>query len=424
MATSDLDAATRLLGWLQIAQVDSGFGDIGDTTVYYFVVDDNGKDVTSRYHNLSKKVSGGFRSTETKYRLTAANKALEITRLTNLIDSINYKAAIAAKRAAVRLAKYQESIGMGPIRKKGALLYNVSSLSQAYLKSGNPDKASTSDAKSNFDTFSSGYGNSPRLVSQAMELWKNSSNHKGMITTWTQPSGTSQISAQKTSGMGTMGITDPNKYAFQFLYNPQPITMAYKGAPAIDVTQYTSGSEDYALWAGGEGGGTISFDLLLMRMYDMPHYTADKNGKGVLQNKDIYVNRHPRGADNAGSLFDEQDAIYNKGTMYDLEFLLRTVMGITIDSQWRGNTADIGWVGAMPVEIHLGPGLRYWATISGLTVNHVMFNERMVPIFSTVHVEANRLPDYNWTTSAKSVPNASNNKALSAFRRAEHKGKS
>jgi len=48
----------------------------------------------------------------------------------------------------------------------------------------------------------------------------------------------------------------------------------------------------------------------------------------------------------------------------------------------------------MPVELHLSPGLRYWATLASFTVNHVLFSERMVPIFSTVKISCNRLPDY------------------------------
>ena len=76
------------------------------------------------------------------------------------------------------------------------------------------------------------------------------------------------------------------------------------------------------------------------------------------------------------------------------------MLGVTIDSSLRNiKTADLGWVGAMPVELHLGPGLRYWGTLAGLTVNHVLFNERMVPMFSTVRIDFNRLPDYQWDKS-------------------------
>lgn len=364
---------------------------------YYKVTDDKGKDVTNIWASQAYKyVQNGFlvnMPSTTIYRLEKSVLDTILGLVQSQLTSLRKLQEAAANQAAIA---YQEAIGMGPINKSGELIYNVGNVKQAYIRTGKPTKKAGSDEASNFDTFGSGYGNSPKLVKQAIELWTDSSNHKGMIATWTPPSSIG-IDSATTSGMGTYGTKDPNKYAFQFLYNPQPITMAYKGAPPIDISQYTSGSEDYALWAGGSAGGTISFDILLMRMYDMPYYKPDAKGKGILTKPGIYVNRQPLGATTAGSLFDEQDAIYNRGTMYDLEFLLRTVLGVTIDSSLRNvKTADIGWVGAMPVEIHLGPGLRYWGTVAGLTVNHVLFNERMVPMFSTVRVEISRLPDYNW----------------------------
>lgn len=383
--------------WLTNAKEDKS---IGLPVPYYKVTDSKGKDVTSTWASQAYKIvlNGPLINSPstTIYRL---EKSILDAILLGVQSHLTYLRKIQEAQVRVSTAKYQESVGMGPINKSGALIYNVGNVKQAYIRTGKPTKKAGSDADSNFDTFGSGYGNSPKLVSQAVELWTDSSNHKGMISTWTPPTGVN-IDSATTSGMGTYGSKDPNKYAFQFLYNPQPITMAYKGAPPIDISQYTSGSEDYAMWTGAQGGGTISFDILLMRMYDMPYYKPDAKGKGVLTKPGIYVNRQPLGANTAGSLFDEQDAIYNRGTMYDLEFLLRTVLGITIKSSLRNiATADLGWVGAMPVELHLGPGLRYWGTLSGLTVNHVLFNERMVPMFSTVRVEFNRLPDYQWNNT-------------------------
>jgi hypothetical protein len=316
---------------------------------------------------------------------------------------------VIAKAAAEKAA----AIAPKPFNTKGGLIYNVASVKQAYLNPGETAPSKDSLQLTNFNTFTSGDGNFPKKVQEAVELWKNSSNHKGMISAWKPPAGIPNIDpltvsgTSNSSGVGTFGKKDPNKYAFQFLYNPQPVNMGFKGAPPIDISQYTSGTEEYALWASGNGGGTISFDLLLMRMYDLPYYKS--NGlKGYCTKPSIYApGRVPAGEDNKGSLFNEQDVIYNKGTMYDIEFLLRTVLGITINSQLRGETADVGWIGALPVELHLGPGLRYWGTVSGLNVNHVIFNERMVPIFSTVHIEFNRLPDYNWQSPTVAIKTSS-----------------
>jgi hypothetical protein len=377
-AAQDVVSYTSRIKWVTNAKITDA-GSPGET--YYRVFNSSGMDITSEFTPNTPKAN--FLTTE--YFLSPSQR-------TEVLASLNRSLAAAQAAAKAPTAAQQaallESLGLGPIRKQGALLYNISAPKTAYLHSGtNTDTSLTN--------FADSYGASPKVIAAALELWKNSANHKGMITTWNPPSTVPQIDAQKVSGMGTYGKKDPNKYAFQFLYNPQPITMAYRGAPPIDVSQYTSGSEEYALWGGGGSGGTINFDLYLLRMYDMPYYKK-VGDKGVCTDTSIYTGRKPLSETTKGTLFNEQDAIYNRGTMYDLEFLFRTVLGITMDSQLRGKTADIGWIGAMPVELHLGPGLRYWGTLNGLTVNHLIFNERMVPVFSTVSIEFNRLPDYNW----------------------------
>jgi hypothetical protein len=65
-----------------------------------------------------------------------------------------------------------------------------------------------------------------------------------------------------------------------------------------------------------------------------------------------------------------------------------------IVSQLRGRTSDMGYLGAFPVEMHLGNSLRYVAIIDSINVNHVIFTDQMVPIFSTVSISAKRVPDY------------------------------
>jgi hypothetical protein len=81
--------------------------------------------------------------------------------------------------------------------------------------------------------------------------------------------------------------------------------------------------------------------------------------------------------------------------MYDIEYLLRTLMGTTMSSYLRGeNTADMGWLPAIPVELHLGKSLRYLGTINNINLNHIIFDERMVPLFTTVDIGFARLPDY------------------------------
>jgi len=68
-------------------------------------------------------------------------------------------------------------------------------------------------------------------------------------------------------------------------------------------------------------------------------------------------------------------------------------LNATYKSTLNGSTADRGWLTAIPVELHLGDGMRYRVRISTLNVNHAMFNSRMVPILSTVDFTCHRYYD-------------------------------
>jgi hypothetical protein len=115
------------------------------------------------------------------------------------------------------------------------------------------------------------------------------------------------------------------------------------------------------------------------------------NKDGSLNSGKTVDNLWPQNKPNADTL----KRIRNRGTMYDVEFLLQTMFSYEpIRSQLRGKTSDIGFLGAFPVELHLGNKLRYVAIIDNITVNHVIFTEDMVPMFTTVSISAKRVPDY------------------------------
>jgi hypothetical protein len=81
--------------------------------------------------------------------------------------------------------------------------------------------------------------------------------------------------------------------------------------------------------------------------------------------------------------------------MYDIEYLLRTLLGYQLKSSLRNVfTSDIGYLGAYPVELHLGNNLRYLGIIDGFNVSHTIFNQNMVPVFSNVSITFSRLPDF------------------------------
>ena len=225
--------------------------------------------------------------------------------------------------------------------------------------------------------------NRPGTIASANELWSGSKSSKGMIVTYVPPSNgvEYQGNQQPPSSVSTYGTN----YGFQFMYNPATISMAYSGMPNVDQGFELSGQDKFVLYGTNITQSTISFQLLINRMFDMKYY--DENGRLKAGALKAYAGKPPSAA--------AQKQIYTMGTMYDVEYLLRTLLGYTLKSYLRNNqTADMGYLGARPVELHLGKSLRYLGTVTSLNVDHVIFNEQMVPLFTNVSVGFARLPDY------------------------------
>lgn len=257
-----------------------------------------------------------------------------------------------------------------------AIKYNVGSVREAYF----------SGKEQFMDELSPQPGNTPVSVRNAVNLWSGGKANKGMIQTWTPPSNNIGLQSTETPDMIGKQTTLREPHGFQFQYNPTNVSMSYLGSPSVDITYLASGKDKFNFMGTGATQSTIGFQILLNRVYDMKYYTPGGKLLPSVAGK-VYSPRDPDA--------EEQKEIYNKGTMYDLEFLLRTLLGVTMPSYMRGGeTADMGFVAAVPVELHLGQSLRYLVWIGGLTVNHVLFNERMVPLFSTVDISCNRMPDF------------------------------
>jgi hypothetical protein len=256
-----------------------------------------------------------------------------------------------------------------------ALKYNVGMVKEAYFSAGQDFQKLANLIKG---------GNTPTAVTTAEELWKNSSSNKGMI--WLYADGGkgdnfTVISKTQKPNDGTF-----KRWAFQFHYNPGTLDMAWAGSPDVDVAMESSGLERFNL-LGEQTMSTITFDLVLNRIFDFQYYGTDGQLKsGRRGDRNPYAPVQPSE--------DDQKRIYDYGTMYDVEYLLSTILGYKLDTRFRGTTSDIGFLTGRPVDLHLGHKLRYWGYIGAISVSHRIFDERMVPIFSTVSVTFNRIPDY------------------------------
>jgi hypothetical protein len=237
--------------------------------------------------------------------------------------------------------------------------------------------------RASFLTAAGFSSNRPGVVASANELWSGSKSSKGMIVSYVPPS--NGIEYQGNQAPASSVSTYGTNFGFQFMYNPATISMDYSGMPNVDQGFEISGQDKFVLYGTNITQSTISFQLLINRMFDMKYY--DENGRLKRGGQKAYAGRPPSAA--------AQKLIYTMGTMYDVEYLLRTLLGYTLKSYLRNNqTADMGYLGARPVELHLGKSLRYLGTVTNLKIEHVIFNEQMVPLFTNVSVAFARLPDY------------------------------
>lgn len=139
------------------------------------------------------------------------------------------------------------------------------------------------------------------------------------------------------------------------------------------------------------GNVSVGFTLYLNRMPDMTELAGMKGKPGT------YGKNYPR------ELREEEiQGILNRGTEYDIEFLYRvlngdpkpsnnTLLTYTVSGK-PAETSDFGYITGTPVWLKIHNNLRYKGSVASVSVNHVIFNELMVPMFSTVDVTMIRYP--------------------------------
>ena len=178
---------------------------------------------------------------------------------------------------------------------------------------------------------------------------------------------------------------DSTMYGFKFLYNPTEVSMGWGIAEGVNPDVIQSGDDGYIVPIGaGLNQSTVDFTLLLNRIGDMAY--LDSNGR-IPGAEDPYPGNFNK--------LEDLKMIYKKGTMYDLEYLFRTINGpnASYQSSLNDKTADRGFLLGAQVELHLGDGLRYLVRIGSLSINHTVFNDRMVPILSNVQISCHRFYD-------------------------------
>lgn len=179
---------------------------------------------------------------------------------------------------------------------------------------------------------------------------------------------------------------DEQMYGFRFQYNPTVINMGWAGVMGANPVFEAGGNDPAVPLATNLMPGTISFEIILNRISDIALLNADGTFKNGIDNP------YPWAVDEG-----DRKEIAQKGTMYDIEYLMRTLHGYAFYTQFKttlmGATHDPGWLPVRPIELHLGNKLRYRASVRNLEVAHKIFSEDMIPILSVVSVTCGRYWD-------------------------------
>lgn len=250
--------------------------------------------------------------------------------------------------------------------------YNAPMIKTAYFKVDSTQDQYSTIAIDNPGNFTSG-----------LEAWDNALGAKGVI----QMDSKKALSYANSVNADNSNL-DKNLYGFKFLYNPKEVSMTWGVAEGLNWEGVAANMDPFSPITLGLKYSTINFSLLLNRIGDMAVINAYGLKEGVGQPYPLFdtPNNDPN---------KEFAEIYKKGTMYDMEYLFRTIKGFNSKRTNRFNieTSDVGWLQGTQVELHLGDGLRYLVRINSLDINHAMFNDRMVPILSYVNISCSRFND-------------------------------
>jgi hypothetical protein len=183
---------------------------------------------------------------------------------------------------------------------------------------------------------------------------------------------------QDVNSAKTVNTTDSSSlWGFRFMYNPT--TFQYNVGANTSVDWTLGNADPAALLAGNM---TYSFQLYVNRILDLGSLSDNPNRGYTPALKPDQIN-----------------GLLNRGTEFDIEYLYRVCNG---DPDPKGNnpmitysngiSSDIGILKALPVWLVFNDNMKLFGSVTSLTVNHVMFNLDMIPIFSTIDISFTRYP--------------------------------
>jgi hypothetical protein len=228
------------------------------------------------------------------------------------------------------------------------------------------------------------------------------------------------------------------QYGFRFMYNPPKVSFSLGIAQGVNpsyVYASTNGSSSVPLFPVGS---QIQLELTINRVDDLAllqYVTSDGQAERIAEgrganSRDGYafpdgyrkwqvnaLNQFLVAKTEDGNEFSKATTynlgkntqatvehlrdIQRRGTMHDLEYLMRSMFGRTFVTSYRGTTADVGIATGQPLVLFLGKGMVYRVKTSSFNFTHKVFTKDMVPTLTDVFLTFDRIPDIvNWGATA------------------------
>jgi hypothetical protein len=211
------------------------------------------------------------------------------------------------------------------------------------------------------------------------------------INTFDEDGNVTDLGAKAGAKSDPTKATDPNAklvqadydYGFQFLWNPSSINSSVSRNDNVTPSYADRLKSVVGAFPGQE---TVSFNIVIDRINDFACLKALANPESM---SNYYGTGYP-GEKEPFSIKIKN--LMNQGTMADLEYLFKAVNGGS--EQWvtllGKRTANIGFLMPTLLGLVLGPSLTdnlsYVGWLTGLTMQHEMFTETMVPLRTTVSI--------------------------------------
>jgi hypothetical protein len=226
----------------------------------------------------------------------------------------------------------------------------------------------------NWNVGISGNGDRTRFLNQGRyDTYEKTLDH------WLRESGTiNSLKKMKNLRLGRISMGDQaqawtdvsggHRYGFRFLYNPTTIAGAQQIGPEV-----IPNPQEKAMLILLDGLEVITFTVLLNRFPDVISSNTT--------HKDHY---------SPGIHYRDLEAIKERGTNYDLEFLYRATNGqqlTTVDGQ---KTADFGLITPQPLHLTLGK-TQYKGRLMSIDVSHKIWSQNMVPVLTEVGISFQRI---------------------------------